>query len=358
MDAARRELIVARLCAGSVRVTGPAGRGYLVKRPTREQQYAAALLYDDVYRRSQLEGLFSDEEILDQLVRNELWDESREKLYSELPKQIEELKVRMYQAAFKASERSALAKYLGRAKDEFERLGRERGALGHLSCSGTAAVAKARYLVGVGLHTLGGKPVFPDDDDFWASDSSLLDDVMASYSRQRLGDGELREVSRTEPWRSLWGAHKVEGSVFGVPPADYTDEQRAVVSWSLLYDSVYSHPECPPDEVLDDDDLMDGWMILQRRERERRTAEGQGERMLGSDKVRGHQEVYLVAETVDDARKVIGLNDDFSKVVQKQRFDHLKSKGVVNELDMPDTNKRLRMEVTRKLSEAVKQKHG
>jgi hypothetical protein len=107
-----------------------------------------------------------------------------------------------------------------------------------------------------------------------------------------------------------------------------TDEQRALVNWSLLYDNVYQHPECPADAVVEDDDLLDGWLIDQRRDREAKATGGGGRvQLVGNEKIRGSQEVYLVAETPADARKVVDLNDEFGRAVQKQRFAHLRRRA-------------------------------
>lgn len=351
MDVARRELLIARICSGSVRIV-IASRGrdktYLVKRPGRDHAYVAAELYLEVFRESELEGLYDEEELMSFLLDNGLWDEESDKLLKALPKEVEEFKVKLYRSSFKSKEKLVIRKALEIAKAKMQELYSTRNAYGHLSCSGASAIAKTRYLVGSSLYTSSGVRVF-GDDDFWESESGLLDDVLSSISRCRIDESEMRELARTDPWRSLWNCGKT-GEVFGVCAADYTDEQRALVNWTMLYDNVYGHPECPSDDVVADDDLLDGWMILQRREREKKLSTKEGEELISNEKIRNSQEVFLVAETVDDARKVVDLNDEFGKVVQRRRFKHLKDKGEVDELDMPDTRQRLRMEMTQMVS--------
>lgn len=345
MDHAERQLVVARVCSGSVRVDA-GGRTYLVRRPGREHVYLASEVYRDVLRES--DGLYADDELVEFLVSQGFWDEARGAALELLPRQIEESKVALYRAAFKANERKVIRRALAAARAEFARLSAERHAFDHLSRSGAAGIAQARYLVGVGLHTPDGRRVF-GDDDFWESPSAVLDEVMAALAAARLGEAEFREVARSEPWRSVWNGGRVERSLFGTPPADWTDDQRSLVNWSLLYDSVYQHPECPADDVVADDDLLDGWLACQRRGRR----SGGADDLVANEKVRGSQEVYLVADTAEDARKVVGLNDEFARATQRQRFAHLARKGEVSELDMPDTAVRLRTEVTQKLTRMV-----
>jgi hypothetical protein len=359
MERAKKELLVARICSGCVRITVTGAKGrektYLVRRPGREECYIANEVYFDMLRESELEGLYSDEELLAFLLENGFWDEQRQKLLDCLPKEIEEFKVKLFKSTFKSNERKVVRKALAVAKEKLTEVSEARHAYDYLSCSGAAALAKARAIMGCSLCTSDGRRVFAGYDDFLQADSSLLDDAMAAYARTRLDESDYRELARNDPWRTLWNAHKVEGKLFGISPADYTEEQVCLVNWSSLYDNVYQSQDCPSDEAIADDDVLDGWMIEQRRQREQRQNQAQGEDMLGNEKIKNSQEVYLVAETVEDARKVVDLNDDFAKAVQKHRFNTLKKKGVVNELDMPDTRQRLRMEITQKLSQTMKQ---
>jgi hypothetical protein len=350
---AERELLVCRIASGTVRLTVPTPRGprpYVVRPPTRDQRYRAAEVYAEVLRRGELDGLFDDDSLMAYLVAEGLWDEDREALYERLPRDVEDAKAALYRAVFKASERQAIRKALGVARAKLADLSAQRGAYDHLTAAGAAAAARNRYLLAATLHTGSGRPACPGPDP-WGRDARLLDAAAEAFAAARVPDPAYRELARTEPWRGLWALHKSEGSVFGVPPADLTDEQRALAGWSALFENVYQHPDCPSDEVLADDDLMDGWLVLQRRDREARAARAAGDELLGNEKIRNSQEVYLVAETPEDARRVLDKNDAAGKAAFRQRMGHLKAKGRVSELEMPDTARRLRMEVTQRLAE-------
>jgi len=147
----------------------------------------------------------------------------------------------------------------------------------------------------------------------------------------------------------MWGARKCERGLFGIAAVDMTDEQRNLVSWSGLYENIQQHPNCPSDEVLEDDDLLDGWMIEQRKERERSHNQKQADGIT-NEKIRNADEVFLMADTDDDARKIDELNDERAKHIKRQRFKVLKEKGTVNELDMPDTRQELIRQVNVRLA--------
>lgn len=360
MTPAERELLVCRIASGKVRLAVPTARGprsLVVHPPTRDQRYAAAELYAEVLRKGEADGLFDDVSLMDYLLREGLWDEDREKLYEGLPKDIENGKVALYQATFQADERAVIRKALKVAKDKLAEVAADRARYDYLTAAGAAAVAKSRYLLAVGLHTPAGRPVFPEPD-LWGMEAGPLDAAAEAFAAARVPDAAYRELARTEPWRTLWANAKAEGGAFGVCPVDQTDEQRALAGWSGLFENVAQHPDCPADDVLADDDLMDGWLILQRRAREERQKARAGDDLLGNEKIKNSQEVYLVAQTADDARKVMDKNDQFSKAIFKQRMNVLAKKGEVHELEMPDTAQRLRTEVTRRLSAEMAARKG
>lgn len=347
MEAYHRELLVARICSGTVRVQVREAN-YVLVRPTVEDQYMACEVYSETFQRAELEGVYNEQDLLDFLLLNELWDEESQKFLDTLPKEIEEFKVQLYRASFRSNEQQVVRKALAVAKAKLLEVAARRAAYNHLSCAGLAAVAKTRFIISRCLRTEDGRQAIGADDR-----SPLLEETLAAWTSLRLEEATFRELVRNDPWRSTWAAHKAEGNLFGWPASSYTDEQKAMVAWSSLYENVYQNPDCPPDVVIEDDDLMDGWLIEQRRKREERLGQGEGEKKLGSDKIRNSQEVYLLADTVKDAKKVMDMNDPMAKATQKQRFDYLKKKGEVNELEMPDTRRRLIMEINRKLAADV-----
>jgi len=359
MDSAKRELLVARIVSGSIRCKVKDHRGELVvvriAKPTRLDQYEACEVYVEVYEESQYSS-YSEDELMAFLLERGLWDEKREKLIEGIPKDIEKLKVGLFQMSLKESEREKVRKSLGAARKKLGELSLQRHAYDHLSCSGAAQIAKSRYLIGKSLFTSSGVPFFPGDD-FWDQPSTLLDNVMTWLAANRLDDGEIRELARNDPWRSIWLAQKVEGSLFGVAAVDHTDEQRALLTWSTIYENAYQHSDCPSDQVIDDDDMFDGWMIVQRRKREEEQKNTTADSMLNR-KIGDSQEVYLIANNSEEAKKIHDLNDEHGQKILKQRRDALAKQGTVREMDMPDTKQRYRMAVAAKLAADLRNRRG
>ena len=351
MDHGTREFLVARICSGSVRCRVALHSGsktFLLKSPTPDQLYRAQELYLDRFRDCELQGLYTDEQLLDFLVDNGFWTIEQEKLLGLLPKEIDQFKLALFKSGFRSTEKLVVRKALATARAKLHELLGAKNAYDHLSCSGVASLARSKYLIGCALHRRDGSPVFPNN--FWSGPSRLLDAVMTEVAKQKLTESQYRELARTEPWRSLWSTNKCEGSLFGVPVIRHTEDQHNLVCWSMLYDNVYGHSNAPADEVISDDDTLDGWLIDQRQQREAASNQTAAEELIQNEKIRGSQEVYLMADTIEDARKVEGLNDEVTQSIKRQRFRALKEAGTLNELEMPDTKQRLRMEATQRLS--------
>jgi hypothetical protein len=316
-----------------------------VTRPTQEQLYQAGEVYEDVLHQASMNGLYDDQDLFNLLLDTGLWTDDDASLLKRLPKDIEDAKVALLQAKFNSGQREVIRKALVIAKDKLTDLGVRRNAFNYLSITGTASIAKSRFILGCALRRLSGDPVFRPQT-FWRRSSRLLDRVMTEFVSSRLEDTHFRELARTDPWRSMWATRKGASSIFGMAVSDLTDEQRQLLQWSILYDNVVQHPEAPADEVLEDNDMFDGWLIVQKRKREAAADQSSAEGLITNEKIRNSEEVYLMAGSQDDARRVMNLNDEHGKAVQRQRFAYLAKQGTVSEVDMPNTRRRLQMEIT------------
>jgi hypothetical protein len=337
---------VARICSGTVRLRLERGV-ILITNVTQEQKYLACELHERTYQAAMEQNLYSAEEALGLLMELGLWTEEKQKLLLSLPKEIEQFKVGLLDSRFRSSENASIRKALTRAKETLHSLQSERNVYYHYSANGVADMAKARLLLAFALRYPDGRPVFADEEAYWNSEDTIIEEAMVTYGQTRLDEATLRELARTDPWRSIWNARTTEGKLFGVPASMHTEEQIALVEISSLYEKVYSSPDCPDEEILSDDDMFDGWLIKQKRKHESELKSRNVSQDISNEKISKAQEVFLVAENDDDARRVMELNDDFARSIQKQRFSYLNKKGVVNEQDMPDTQRKIKMELNR-----------
>ncbi len=346
MDIATKELHISRIIAGFFRHKID-GVTYIIQQPNRSIRNIAQEVYMEALKDAELDGLYNDEELNIFLYENDIWSSEKENLLEELFEDLDDYKVKMYKAIFRSEERKVYKELINTTKNKIKELQLEKSSYNHLSCAGTAAMMKMRYLVGKSLHYEDKTPVW-ENDDFWKNTDPLLEEMTNMYVESKLSEKEYREIARSEPWRSTWSCRKCEKDLFGIPAVDLTEEQKSLVIWSSLYDSIYEHPSCPDQEAIDDDDLTDGWMIIQRKDRDVHRTKVQVDDIISNSRIKNSGEVFVVAQTKKDRQRIDSLNDESAKNIKKRRLEEIRNKGgVINEADMPDTKLDLQMQANR-----------
>lgn len=341
MDWSYKELLVQRIISGTIRWRR-GGKTIVFKIPSREHRYVAAELYHEVYADAIAAGNYDDSSLYNFLIKKQLWTEQEEKCLKKIPHDIDELKLDLFENTYRSNARDRARNALAKAKQQYGDLLLRRHHYDALSCAGVATIAKTKYLIGVSLFWAGGSLVFTADD-FWNGDDPLLDESISYYNHNKITESEFRELARTDPWHSYFASAKTEGSLFGCAAVDLTEEQKTLVAWSSLYDNVRQHPKCPEDDVIEDDDMLDGWLIKQNRERGIKDDDD----FTQNEKIRNSDEIYIVAETQKDAAKVYELNDSFGRALIKQQQDLIIKKGQLDLMEDPNTRLRFYEERSR-----------
>jgi len=351
---AEKDFIVSRIVSGRLRcniVLNKELSMFCLHSNTREQKYIANELFDEIKREGELDGVLSDDEMLSWMIDYDVWNDDLQERMDGLIKDVEEIKVKLFQLTFNTNQRYIVRTKLQEAKNEIDELYNRRHSYDYVTTTGLALSAKMRYLIGTSLYLHDGKQYWGEDG--WNDSDNVIDKILEFCSSNKLSDEQMREVSRTDPWSTIWSSCKTSRDVFNIPSADMSAEQQSLINWSLIYDNIKQHPDCPTDDIFNDDDRLDGWLILQRRERESELFKKEAEGKL-SDKVSKSDEIYLMAGTKEDARKIDSLNEPGPALVKKQRMAHLEKHRKVHELEMPDTSKRLQSAITQKFRETMK----
>ena len=149
-------------------------------------------------------------------------------------------------------------------------------------------------------------------------------------------------------WRSYWTSSKNGASLFVGSVSEWSDDQRVLASMSRMYDNVYEHPECPSDQVIEDDDMLDGWMILQRRlvdAQKKKTAVD-----ALHPKLRNAQEVFIMTNDSQEAEEIKSFNTQETLNTINQRSDFINAHGSVSSIELPD----VQIDLRNKMSEQIK----
>jgi len=331
-----QDYVLARIIAGSLEY-----QDYFIKSPTRFQKMRAEKVFKKLFNEFSLYNSYNDEELFDFIIFNNLWDEEKEERLNNLVKEIEDLKVSLYELRFQSEKRKIERVKLKQSQELFQNLFHEKNLFNYSTATGAATIGKNRFLIGLSLYYENGKPFFNNEQEFWQNDDDILDNVIEFYQKNQINETDYRFLARSSSWQSIWGCASNLQDLFGAPSVDLTEEQIHLVSWSKLYDNVRAHQECPPKEIINDDDILDGWLISQRRAREYAQDKAAADSLIKNDKIRNSDEIYIPCNTLEDAKKVHKMNSPMAEAIRKRRMKLVAEKGMVQERDMPDVQQKL-----------------
>lgn len=348
MEQNKREKLITNIVSGVV-YCSLAGKTYLIHESSSIDKIIAEQVYEDKLKEAELRGVNSNEKMVSELASIGHWTVNEQAELDTIPKRLENLKVQLYQSYFKYKGRDPIRKQLERMKKQYVKLLNKRDSLKKESAEGIGTLFKNKHLICSNVTDEHLNPLWKSGE-YLKQDAKLIDILVQKYMVNRVDDDDLRELSRTEPWRTLWSVAKAEGSLFGIPAIMLTAEQKNLVMWSRIYDNVFESPDCPPDEVIEEDDMLDGWLITQSRKRddERKSAHSFG----GDKKGPAGQEVFLFADSEEDAERIKNMNDPQGQMIMKQKMASLqKAGGRLDETKMPDSQLAMRQQAMQQMKE-------
>ena len=327
-------------------------KSYFITTPSRENRFLAERFYMSIYDDAIKNGLYDKSGINKLLNKNNLWSDDKENTLNKLINDLEDIKLWIYENYNNTSKRNQFKLALKDSQDYIEKLLKEKQSFDMYDARYVAMLAKQHYLMGSSIFRRKNKPLFRN---WWASqDDDIVQytyKVMSDYS---LSDKEYRELARSSSWRNTWSARKSVGNLLGKSSVDLSPQQKQIITWSNVYDSVFKHSDCPSDVIIEDDDALDGWMIFQRRKRDKETNKQIVEKALTNSRIRNSEQIYIMCDPavgsnviVDDPSKVYDCNDIEGKIRFKRIMSQIQKENVVSYMGLRDTQ----MEIYRKANE-------
>jgi hypothetical protein len=110
------------------------------------------------------------------------------------------------------------------------------------------------------------------------------------------------------------------------------DEQILLMTLSRMYDNIYENPDRPDELVINDDDMLDGWLLVQKKKREQEAREATKEIMERRHGNAG--EIFIMADTEDDIKDIEKMNDARARVIKHRIEQAVQSNRTVKDLDI------------------------
>ena len=279
--------------------------------PTRDIIEESLAVYDEAYRKAYFTGVYIKSELVEVLVNNDLWSPFDDREADKIEKQIEELKVQAFKAFFKKKELRVIKRGLRQLEKELIKYRSKKLCLDHVSCEGVALLSQSIWVIAQTTRDV--------DGNLYNWSDMSISSLMRYCDSNQITTETFRAIARSEPWRSMWVNGKQQSNIFGKPTCDLSGDQMALCRYSIMYDNVYENTDSPDDDVIQDDDCLDGWFIVQRRKYEIEKTKRETEDLLGNSKIANSQEVFIMAPDQEAANKLYDLNDPVARSVVRSR---------------------------------------
>lgn len=329
-----REFFVSMIRSGKVFVTHK-NIDLEIQPLTIDQSFKSCQVYQRAYDNALSEEMMTEEDVNQWMLENELWTPNDDKREEGLKKDIERLKVEIYNARNDKNIANNIRKYLRAGESQLSSHLNKKYMYHQNTCEGIASADRLMWII---------KNTTYCDDRLYNFEEISLQYVIDEWQSHFISEKQSRELARNDPWRSIWITRENSGtSLFANPVnTELTYNQKNLLIWSQMYDNIQESLECPDKEVIEDDDMLDGWFILQNKKREKEQLEKEFESKTQNAKIKNASEVYIITSP-EKANKINSMNNVGAQIVKQQRNAALKHSGSLEEQHLPDQKLNMQM---------------
>lgn len=336
MENQTKEVLLHRILSG-INIIKVDNKNYYFKTPSRLIKYKAALYYEELYNDNMFNEWMTREEAEQHLINLSILSPAYKEEIERLNNEIDDLKLDCFKNVFQFDRLKLFRRKLSEQKNNLHRLLNTVNLIDRFTLEGYCDIQKYQYII--------TNCIFNEADIKINVEQTMLEKIISKLAENSISMSDYRELARTEPWRSYWNSSKE--NIYGIPGADWNEEQKTIVLFAKMYENAYKHPECPSDMIISDDDLFDGWSISETRKIE----EDKKKRDIGNDKFGNAGEVFIMAKNEKEVKQIYGTNDIQSKMIIKQRQEALGKAGKLTEAELPDVKKELQMKANKLMME-------
>ena len=320
-----RDYFVSRIRSGKYRIQ-IFKKELEILSPTIEDEYYINKAYMDGMESSLYEGFKTNEEMVSWMVEKNLWSYNEDADLKMYQQKVKDLKIDIYNARNSIKLRERVRSEIRNTEFQVSKLNQKKSAYYNNTCEGIATVEKISEFL---------KRCTFFKGELYDFEELPVDLVSSKYYSLFLTERQIRDLARNEPWRTIWNLNDTNSVLlFNNGGRELSHDQKNIMVWSKMYDNVQESMDCPQDDIIKDDDMLDGWFLVQGKKRDEERSKSEVDNL--NPKVAGSQEVYLMANSKEDRRRIDSLNSFESSVIKKQREQVIKSKGSASQLDFPD----------------------
>lgn len=283
----------------------------------------------------------SDNQIQHLLEIHNIWDKHLENKLSLLMKDLEKTKIELYKNFSNIEVRKSIKSLILTINSSISEYHNKKYYFDYLTLEYYAQNIKNQYLITNMVYDLENNRIFKDDN-FDNIHYLFLEKILYEIHKNTLDTSTIKQIVRSDIWKSYWNVSKEK--IFPGTVKDWTDEQRSLVNFSKVLDSIREHMEAPSDDIIEDDDALDGWILFQNHKTASDRKKQQISDKFGLDKKKAG-EVFLLTKDNNEKEEIYGLNDPQTNRDIKEMIEITKKEGKVNWTDLPHVKREIQQQL-------------
>lgn len=358
MDEIRKNSIISRISSGLIyRLYN--NQLYKLIPPSNDIIALSELVYSEIINNLKFDSLITKEQALHILNKRKIWSSKDEEQLTLVNKSIDDYKLALYKALYNKNEQKKIRKQISNLETILTKLYIRKSSLDYMTLESFAENMRDEFVIANCILDKKSHQVY-NYYNFWLSDPTLLNLFINFIKNNNISVAEYREIARTEPFRSIWSIGK--HNIFNKKGFQLTLEQRNIIMFSRMYDSVYESIERPTNEVIEDDYMLDGWFVFQKRDYEKKIKQKEADELLGkkddkkSNRANNAGEMFIVAQNKEEINKVMDLNDIGNRMKMKERTNIVTEHGSIEEQNLPDVKLELAQQAKQQMADRFKRK--
>lgn len=327
MSPYEREYFVSRVRSG-VHTVKQNGIIFTIRCPFLEDECIANEVFMDAYDKARSEDFMTEDEMYQWMEYRGIWTDKQDEELDKIKSDIEDLKVKVFESKSNKKTQDFMRLNLRNAEHAQDKLEHAKGEFLSKTCEGMAAESRALALFERCVYI--GK----DRADL---EDVLVHNLFLEHNSLFLSEKESREIARNEPWRLIW-LFKDQHTLFGQlkEGREMSTDQKNLLVWSQMYDNIQESMDCPTEDVINDDDALDGWFIVQRRKQESDKAKSELEARTSNPKIANSQEVFVFTDNAKEAATIESMNSTHARYTKRDRMATIKRQGGAKDSDFQD----------------------
>lgn len=305
---------------------------YKVVYPSTAIKYEAQELYLQIIEDNKYDtSWLSDFKISMILNQNGIWGKDKDELLKNQEQGLEIEKIALYQNYTNTDRRKAHKKTIAQISKTIEQLTLDKNSLNYLTLPFFAETIKYEYII---MHCVYEKTMNTrlfNKNTINTTGYKKIQDITKVILSKQFTTTDLRAIAKSDLWQSYYN----EDSTFSGSSIDQNDDQRHLLRLSKMYDSVKQHPEPPSDDIIQDDDALDGWFLFQKNKANKEKDEKNiMDRVGGSKKMQEAGEVFVMSNDRSESQRINSLNDPKTAQDKQKAYLEAKAKGQVSFKDL------------------------